>query len=71
MARTTTAADSHAHPSGDGRFQMIDTEMKRDHYRPDALIEVLHTAQDIFGHLDHDVLFYVARGIVLDIADAA
>jgi bidirectional [NiFe] hydrogenase diaphorase subunit len=66
MAQTIrTAAESDAHPSGDGRFQMLDTSMKRNHYRPDALIEVLHTAQDIFGHLDHDVLLYVARGLKL------
>ena len=39
--------------------------MKRHHHRPDALIEVLHTAQELFGHLDHDVLFYIARGLNL------
>jgi len=57
--RSTAAAD--AHPSGDERFQIIDTSMKRHHRWPDTLIEVLHTAQDIFGHLDHDILFYVAQ----------
>jgi len=62
-AKSTAAAD--AHPSGDERFKMIDTSMKRHHNRPDALIEVLHTAQDIFGHLDHDILFYVASGLNL------
>lgn len=41
--KNTTAAD--AHPSGDQRFQMIDTAMKRHHHQPDALIEVLHTGQ--------------------------
>ncbi len=59
----TIAAD--AHPSGDERFRMIDTSMKRHHHRPDALIEVLHTAQKIFGHLDHDILFYVAHHLNL------
>ena len=39
--------------------------MKRHHHRPDALIEVLHTAQELFGHLDHDILFYVAHGLKL------
>jgi bidirectional [NiFe] hydrogenase diaphorase subunit len=39
--------------------------MKRHQYRPDALIEVLHRAQDLFGYLDLGVLFYVARGLKL------
>ena len=39
--------------------------MKRHHHRPNALIEVLHTAQELFGHLDHDILFYIARGLTL------
>ena len=53
------------HPSGDERFALIDTAMKRHDHRPDALIEVLHRAQEVFGHLDHDILFYVARGLAL------
>ncbi len=64
MTETTTAA-ADAHPSGDERFHLIDTSMKRHHHRPDALIEVLHTAQELFGHLDHDILFYIARGLTL------
>ena len=59
--RSTAVAD--AHPSGDERFTMIETSMKRHRHRPDALIEVLHTAQDIFGHLDRSVLLHVARGL--------
>ncbi len=53
------------HPSGDERFRAIDAAMKRHHHRPDALIEILHTAQEIFDHLDHDILLYVARGLRL------
>jgi bidirectional [NiFe] hydrogenase diaphorase subunit len=51
------------HPSGDKRFLVLDVAMKRHQFRPDALIEVLHKAQDLFGFLDHGVLFYVARGL--------
>src|SRR5690242_5519007 len=67
MTATTMAAAAKAdlHPSGDDRFKMIDATMKRHHHLPDALIEVLHTAQEIFGHLDHDILLYVARGLKL------
>jgi bidirectional [NiFe] hydrogenase diaphorase subunit len=51
------------HPSGDKRFKILDVAMKRQQYQPDALIEVLHKAQELFGFLDLDVLLYVARGL--------
>jgi bidirectional [NiFe] hydrogenase diaphorase subunit len=50
-----------SHPSGDKRFKVLDVTMKRHQFRGDALIEVLHKAQDLFGCLEHDVLLYVAR----------
>jgi bidirectional [NiFe] hydrogenase diaphorase subunit len=52
-----------SHPSGDKRFKVLDVAMKRHHFRADALIEVLHKAQDLFGCLEPDVLLYVARGL--------
>lgn len=53
------------HPSGDKRFKILDVTMKRHQYQHDALIEVLHKAQELFGFLDLDVLYYVARGLKL------
>ena len=49
-------ADATTHPSGDNRFKMLDATMKRHQYQPDALIEVLHTAQELFGYLETDLL---------------
>ena len=54
-----------AHPSGDSRFALLDTALRRARYEPHQLIEILHTAQEIFGHLSEDVLLYVARGLRL------
>jgi len=51
------------HPSGDKRFKLLDVAVKRHQFRPDALIEVLHTAQELFGFLDDDVLLYVGRAL--------
>jgi len=51
------------HPSGDNRFTMLDACMKRHRFAPDALIEVLHTAQELFGFLQNDLLHYVAHGL--------
>jgi bidirectional [NiFe] hydrogenase diaphorase subunit len=52
-----------AHPSGDKRFKLLDVAMKRHQNRPDALIELLHAAQELFGYLDDDVLIYVGRSL--------
>jgi len=49
------------HPSGDSRFKLLEAAMKRHQYRPDALIEVLHTAQELFGYLAEDLLFFIAH----------
>src|SRR5262245_34280145 len=54
-----------AHPSGDKRFKILDVTMKRSGHRQDALIEVLHKAQELFGYLEDDVLLYVARALKL------
>lgn len=54
-------ATAIAHPSGDKRFKMLDATMKRHQYEPDALLEVLHSAQGLFGYLEDDLLLYVAH----------
>jgi bidirectional [NiFe] hydrogenase diaphorase subunit len=53
------------HPSGDERFRMLDATMKRHRFAPDALIEVLHTAQELFGFLQPDLLYYIAHALKL------
>jgi bidirectional [NiFe] hydrogenase diaphorase subunit len=58
-------AQTTAHPSGDQRFQMLDAAMKRHQYRQDALIEVLHATQELFGCLEQDLLWYVAHHLKL------
>lgn len=66
MTSVDEAADrAEAHPSGDDRFSLVDKHLRRVRYGQDQLIETLHVAQDIFGHLDEDVLMYVARALRL------
>jgi bidirectional [NiFe] hydrogenase diaphorase subunit len=57
-----------AHPSGDNRFKMLDASMKRHRFAPDSLIEVLHTAQELFGFLQPDLLYYIAHGLKLPLS---
>ena len=59
-----------AHPSGDKRFKLLEVTMKRHQFRSDALIEVLHAAQELFGFLELDLLFFIARHLKLDPEEA-
>jgi bidirectional [NiFe] hydrogenase diaphorase subunit len=48
------------HPSGDDRYVGLDRTMKRFHNEKDALLEVLHSAQETFGYLSEELLFYIS-----------
>ena len=52
----------------DKRFRVLNATMKRHHYQQDALIEVLHKAQESFGFLELEVLEFVARGLKLPLS---
>lgn len=52
----------------DRRFKRLDITMKRHQFKGDALIEVLHAAQDAFGYLEEDVLVHIARGLKLPLS---
>lgn len=60
-----TATTAAAHPSGDKRFKLLEVTMKRHQFRGNALIEVLHHAQELFGFLDHDILYFIAHHLKL------
>lgn len=61
-------AKGKGHESGDRRFKTLDMVMKRNQFKADALIEVLHKAQEAFGYLEEDVLLYVARGLKIPVS---
>jgi bidirectional [NiFe] hydrogenase diaphorase subunit len=47
-------------PTDEKRWKSLDRAMQRHDYRPDALIETLHAAQNAFGYLDSETLTYIA-----------
>ncbi len=49
----------------DKRIKMLDAAMKKHQFKADALLEILHRAQELFGYLPNDLLSYVARGLKL------
>jgi bidirectional [NiFe] hydrogenase diaphorase subunit len=63
--KQSNGSTKQTHPSGDQRFKILDATLKRHQYQQDALIEVLHKAQDLFGYLENDILLYVAHSLKL------
>ena len=53
------------HASGDKRFKILETHIKRFQFKQDALIEVLHRAQELFGYLDNGLLIFIAQNLKL------
>jgi len=52
-------------PLADPRLQPVEQAMKRLRYQPDALIEVLHAAQESYGYLSRELLLHVAARLRL------
>ena len=65
MQGHSTAKKTTAHPSGDNRFKLLDRAITKHQASGDALIEVLHVAQGIFGFLENDLLIYIAHKLKL------
>src|SRR5262245_56643237 len=50
-------------PSNDPRWQQIDNAMRSYGYEANALIEILHMVQELFGFLSKSALEFVAAGL--------
>lgn len=59
---------SHPGLHGDRRDKTLDMTLKRNGYQPNALIEVLHKAQESYGYLEVEVLHYIARQLKLPLS---
>ncbi len=64
MATLTTPQVSATAPK-DNREKMLDRAMSRHQYSGDALIEVLHTAQELYGFLSPELLKNIAHKLRL------
>ena len=63
MTATTATAPQAA--AKDNREKMLERAMSRHQYSGDALIEVLHTAQELFGFLSPQLMQTIARKLKL------
>ena len=52
----------------DPRFKLVERTLKRTQRHQDALIEVLHTAQEAYGYLDSAMMIYVAQELKLPLS---
>ena len=59
----TTAVAPQPPSTTDKRYKMLDAAMKRHQFQPDSLLEVLHTAQELFGFLADDLMVYIGRSL--------
>ncbi len=58
-----TPARTLSPPSDDKRWRQVEVRMRRLGHRPDGLIEVLHTVQELFGFLDDSALAFVSQSL--------
>ena len=65
LVREKNAVRVMKHASGDKRCKILEVHMKKHQFRQDALIEVLHKAQELFGYLEDDLLYFIAAKLKL------
>jgi bidirectional [NiFe] hydrogenase diaphorase subunit len=65
FAKTKRKPAASPPPGGDKRYKILETQMKRHLFKQDALIEVLHKAQELFGFLDDGLLLFIAHNLKL------
>ena len=53
------------HAKADPRLKLIAARIRQEDQRPEALIEVLHTAQNAYGYLPMGVLTYITKALHL------
>ena len=60
---TVEQATATVPKGGDKRIKMLDTAMRRQQFQADALLEVLHAAQELYGFLSSEVLLHIGRSL--------
>ena len=63
--KTETAGAALELPKTDPRVKLIAAKIKKENFRADALIEILHTAQNAYGFLPMNVLAFITKELHL------
>jgi bidirectional [NiFe] hydrogenase diaphorase subunit len=64
MKQATPIADVET-TKADPRIKLIAAKIRKENYRPESLIEILHTAQNAYGYLPVHVLTYITKSLHL------
>jgi len=62
---TTVKAKEKTTNQTDNRLKFLNAALKKNLYQQDALIEILHTAQELFGYLSKETLEYITKELKL------
>jgi bidirectional [NiFe] hydrogenase diaphorase subunit len=65
MTRASRVSETSSRAPQDQRQRLLEAAMKRHQYRPDALLEVLHRAQELFGCLEPEQLLHISHSLRL------
>ena len=63
--KTATQTENSILPVSDPRTKLLAAKIKKEGARPEALIEILHAAQNAYGYLPMKVLAYISRSLKL------
>jgi len=66
--KTGSAGKEEVREAGESPYIQVDRVLKRCQYSQDALIEVLHAAQETFGFLSKDTMTYIAHELKLPLS---
>jgi bidirectional [NiFe] hydrogenase diaphorase subunit len=62
---TSTKTKEKSTNQTDNRLKFLNAALKKNLYQQDALIEILHTAQELFGYLSKETLEYITKELKL------
>jgi bidirectional [NiFe] hydrogenase diaphorase subunit len=62
------AKEAAAREGGESPYTQVDRALTRCQFSQDALIEILHAAQETFGFLSEDTMTYIARALKLPLS---
>lgn len=65
MMKNSTLTTDVEPAKTDPRIKLITAKIKKENYKPDALIEILHTAQNAYGYLPMNVLKFITKALHL------
>jgi len=65
ISKVWSIGDSHELLTDDKRLTMLQKVMEEHQYQRSALLEILHSAQELYGYLDRGLLTHISKSLNL------